>query len=140
MHRTPKRYTISPLGVVHSRLRSRSAAPRQGYKGAPSAWVEVFPRAAPAMKGISVGHEIILITWLHKADRKTLLVHPHGNEEVPLTGVFSTRSPDRPNPFGLHRVSVLELKGSRIKVKPLEAIDGTPVVDIKSTLRLSDDR
>ena len=86
------------------------------------------------MQDIVVGQEIIVITWLHEADRKTLNVHPRGDIRVPLTGVFSTRSPDRPNPLGLHRVKVREIVGDQIRIGPIEAIDGTPVADIKPVL------
>ena len=128
-------YDIKPIGIIRSELTSRRSAPRQGYKGAPDAWVEVNPPVAEGLEGISAGSEIILITWLHKSYRDTLKVHPRGEKNKPVTGVFSTRSPDRPNPIGLHRVSVLEIDGDRIKVGPLETIDGTPVIDIKPVLQ-----
>jgi tRNA-Thr(GGU) m(6)t(6)A37 methyltransferase TsaA len=127
-------YEIKPIGVTRSELASREAAPRQGYEGAPDAWVEVSSALAVGLEGISVGSEIILITWLHKAHRDILKLHPRGDKSNPMTGVFSTRSPDRPNPLGLHRVTVLEITGYRLKVGPIEAIDGTPVVDIKPVL------
>lgn len=127
-------FKIRPIGVIRSELTSRDAAPRQGSEGAPSAWVEVNPAVAEGIEGISVGSEIILITWFHKAHRNTLRLHPRRDRSRPMTGVFSTRSPDRPNPLGLHRVAVLEIAGNKIKVKPIEAIDGTPVVDIKPVL------
>lgn len=124
-------YDIIPIGVIRSVLTSRDAAPRQGNEGAPDAWLEMDAAVAEGLEGIAVGHEIFLITWFHKAHRDILKLHPRGDKNRPLTGVFSTRSPDRPNPLGLHRVSVLEMDGNRIKVGPLEAIDGTPVADIK---------
>ncbi len=127
-------YEIMPIGVIHSELISRHSAPRQGYKGAPDAWIEIDPLISEGLEGIAVGCEIVLITWLHKAHREILKVHPRGDMDRPVTGVFSTRSPDRPNPIGLHRVSVLEISGNRMKVRPLEAIDGTPIVDIKPVL------
>lgn len=132
-------YDIRPIGVIRSELTRRDAAPRQGYEGAPDAWVEMDPAVAEGLEGIAAGHEIVLITWFHKAHRDILKLHPRRDKHKPMTGVFSTRSPDRPNPIGLHRVSVLEIAGNRIKVGPIEAIDGTPVVDIKPVLRQSTD-
>jgi tRNA-Thr(GGU) m(6)t(6)A37 methyltransferase TsaA len=111
----------------------------QGYEGAPDAWIEVNPALAEAIEGIKVGHEIIVITWFHQSDRDMLKVHPRSNVNNPLVGVFATRSPDRPNPIGLHPVTVLEISGNHLKVGPIEAIDGTPVVDLKPVLRRSAD-
>ncbi|MGI8855509.1 MAG: tRNA (N6-threonylcarbamoyladenosine(37)-N6)-methyltransferase TrmO [Thermomicrobiales bacterium] len=133
-------FTIAPIGVIRSTLTSREAAPRQGYEGAPEAWVELAAPMAHALVGIAAGDELVILTWLHRARRDVLQVHPRGDLDKPLTGVFATRSPDRPNPVGLHRVSVLEVAGLRVRVAPLEAIDGTPVVDIKPVLARSDDR
>lgn len=127
-------YEIKPIGVIRSELASREAAPRQGNEGAPDAWVEVNSAVAEGLEGIAVNSEIILITWFHKAHREILKLHPRGDKSYPITGVFSTRSPDRPNPLGLHRVTVLKITGNRLKVRPIEAIDGTPVVDIKPVL------
>ena len=132
-------FDIRPIGVIHSELTSRHSAPRQGNKGAPDAWVEIDSSVSEGLEGLTVGCEIILITWLHKSRREVLKVHPRGDKNKPVTGVFSTRSPDRPNPIGLHRVSVLEIGENRIKVGPVEAIDGTPVADIKPVLRHSVD-
>jgi tRNA-Thr(GGU) m(6)t(6)A37 methyltransferase TsaA len=132
-------YTIKPIGFIRSNLVSRQAAPLQGREGAPDAWVEVQAAIAEGLEGIAAGDEIILITWLHQAQRDRLKVHPRRDPNRPLTGVFATRSPHRPNPLGLHRVLVLEVAGNRIKVGPLEAIDGTPVVDIKPVLHQSGD-
>jgi len=132
-------YEIRPIGVIQSELESREAAPRQGNEGAPDAWIQVDSAVAEGLEGIAVGREIILITWFHKAHRDILKSHPRGDKSRPMTGVFSTRSPDRPNPLGLHRVTVLEIAGDRIRVRPLEAIDGTPVVDIKPVLPQSAD-
>ena len=132
-------YTIEPIGVIRSELASREAAPRQGNEGAPDAWLEVNSTVAEGLEGIAAGNEIVLITWFHKAHRDILKVHPRGDKNMPLTGVFATRSPDRPNPLGLHRVTVLEIAGNRLKVGPIEAIDGTPVVDIKPVLPESAD-
>jgi len=106
----------------------------QGDEGAPDAWIEIEPRVAQALHGIRVGDELVVITWLHLSDRETLKVHPRDDDGKPLTGVFATRSPDRPNPLGLHRVTVREIDGHRLRVGPIETIDGTPVVDIKAAL------
>jgi tRNA-Thr(GGU) m(6)t(6)A37 methyltransferase TsaA len=127
-------YVLEPIGVVRSPLLRRKDAPRQGAQGAPDAWVIVEPSFADALQGIRPGDELVLVTWLHEADREILRVHPRDDESRPLTGVFATRSSDRPNPLGLHRVRVHGIDGLELSVGPLEAIDGTPVVDIKSTL------
>jgi tRNA-Thr(GGU) m(6)t(6)A37 methyltransferase TsaA len=113
-------------------------APRQGSEGAPDAWLEVYPAYGPALAGIAAGDDIIVVTWLHRADRDVLEVHPRNDLANPLAGVFATRSPDRPNPLGLHRVSVHEICGTRLRVGPIEAVDGTPVVDLKAVLRDDD--
>lgn len=131
-------YSINPIGVVCSELASREEAPHQGSEGAPDAWLEVDPALLEGLEGLSAGNEIILITWLHKANRDRLKLHPRRDKSLPLTGVFSTRSPDRPNPIGLHQVTILEIVGNRLKVGPLEAIDGTPVVDIKPAYQRSE--
>ncbi len=132
-------YRVEPIGVIHSELTSCEAAPHQGNEGAPDAWLEVDATIAEGLEGIAAGNEIILITWFHRARRDILMVHPRGDKNRPLTGVFSTRSPDRPNPLGLHRVKVLEVTGNKVKVGPIEAIDGTPVIDIKPVLPRSAD-
>lgn len=132
-------YSLSPIGFIRSPLKQRSEAPKQGRAGAPDAWLEVTATVAEGLDGINVGQEVILITWLHQARRDTLKVRPHGDASRPLVGVFATRSPDRPNPLGLHRVTVLAIEGLRLKVGPIEAIDGTPVVDIKPVLSRSAD-
>jgi tRNA-Thr(GGU) m(6)t(6)A37 methyltransferase TsaA len=132
-------YSLSAIGFLHSPLKQRGEAPNQGREGAPDAWLEVNETVAEGLEGIAVGDEIIVITWLHQAQRDILKVHPRGDEAVPLAGVFATRSPDRPNPLGLHRVTVLSIAGTRLKVGPVEAIDGTPVVDIKPVLSQSAD-
>jgi len=133
-------YTIEPIGVIRSELTDRDAAPMQGYEGAPEAWLELTALVAQGLAGIQAGDELIVLTWLHLAQRDVLQVHPRGNLDVPLTGVFATRSPDRPNPVGLHRVTVLEVARDRLRVAPIEAIDGTPVVDIKPVLARSAER
>jgi tRNA-Thr(GGU) m(6)t(6)A37 methyltransferase TsaA len=113
-------YTIEPIGVVRSKLTSEDA-PMQGDEGAPEAWLELTAGAAPGLMGIMPGDELIVLTWLHLAERDVLQVHPRGDLNRPLTGVFATRSPDRPNPIGLHRVAVLEVKEETLRVAPLEA-------------------
>ena len=132
-------YVLYPLGFLQSPLKELQEAPMQGHEGAPDAWLEVHASVAEGLERIAVGDELIVITWLHKAGRDILKVHPRGDETVPLAGVFATRSPDRPNPLGLHRVTVREIVGERLKVGPIEAIDGTPVVDIKPVLPQSAD-
>jgi tRNA-Thr(GGU) m(6)t(6)A37 methyltransferase TsaA len=133
-------HELHPIGVVRSPLPDRASAPCQGDEGAPDAWIELTPSVAEGLDGIAVGDDLLVITWLHKAEREVLKVRPRGDESRPLTGVFATRSPDRPNPLGLHRVTALELAPGRLKVGPLEAIDGTPVVDIKPVLRTVPER
>ena len=127
-------FAIRPVGVLRSRLTHLDAAPRQGDEGGSEAWIELDPGVARAAADLSAGDEILVLTWLHRADRDVLEVRPRGNPKAALTGVFATRSPDRPNPIGLHRVTVLEIDGTRIKVAPIETIDGTPVVDLKPVL------
>ena len=132
-------YELHPIGTIRSTLTTRGDAPRQGYEGAPDAWIELHDDVAKGLQGIAAGDDVILITWFHQSRRDVLTLHPRGEVTNPLTGVFNTRSPDRPNPLGLHRVRVLEIDGTRLKVGPLEAIDGTPLVDIKPVLDESDD-
>ena len=131
----PELPRLNPIGVVRSSLHSRADAPRQGSEGAPDARVHLEPSYADALQGVSAGDELIVLTWLHEADRHVLQVHPRDDVARPLTGVFATRSSDRPNPIGLHRVTVAGIDGLVLLVGPLEAIDGTPVVDIKPVLR-----
>jgi len=135
-----ERYEIRPVGRVHSSLVRRADAPKQGHEGAPDAEVEVFAEYATALNGLSLGQDIILLTWLHQAERTVLSVHPRDDLSRPLAGVFATRSADRPNPIGLHCVRLLGIEGQcRLTVAGLEAIDGTPVVDIKPVLGATDD-
>jgi tRNA-Thr(GGU) m(6)t(6)A37 methyltransferase TsaA len=132
-------FRLHPIGVVRSPLTEREEAPNQGGEGAPDAVIEVTPKVEEALEGIEAGDELIVITWLHESRRDVLKTHPRGDTSVPLAGVFATRSPDRPNPLGLHPVTVLEIDGRRLKVGPLEAIEGTPVVDLKPVLRAAPD-
>lgn len=127
-------YVLHPIGRIRSTLRALNEAPRQGAEGAPDAWLEVDQAFSRGLSGIGAGDEAIVITWLHRADRTVLEVHPRNDLRIPLTGVFATRAPDRPNPLGLHRVTVREISGTRLRVGPIEAIDGTPVVDVKPVL------
>jgi tRNA-Thr(GGU) m(6)t(6)A37 methyltransferase TsaA len=125
---------LRPIGVIRSRLKERSKAPKQASEGAPDAWIEMRPFAAQALEGLAVGDEIIVLTWLHRAHREVLKVHPRSDPNRPLTGVFATRSPDRPNPIGLHQTTVRKISKKRLRIGPMEAIDGTPVIDIKPVL------
>ena len=129
-----KRAELRPIGLIRSSIRERSEAPKQGSEGAPDAWLEVNPQVAEGLDGLAAGDEIIVVTWLHQARREVLKVHPRSDRNKPLTGVFATRSPDRPNPLGLHPVIVREVEKNRLRIGPMEAIDGTPVVDIKPVL------
>jgi tRNA-Thr(GGU) m(6)t(6)A37 methyltransferase TsaA len=126
-----KPYTVKPIGFIHSELVNLEDAPRQGDEGAPAAWLDILPTMSEGLGSIHVGDELIVLTWLHRSSRDTLQVHPRGDRQAPLAGVFATRSPDRPNPIGMHQVTVLEIAGQVLKVTPLEAIHGTPIVDIK---------
>lgn len=131
-------FSLLSIGVVRSPLTDRATAPRQGREGAPDVTIEFVPSVVEGLRGIEAGQEIVVVTWLHEARRDVLTVHPRGEESLPLTGVFATRSPDRPNPVGLHRVTVRRIDGRRLDVGPLEAIDGTPVLDIKPVLGAGD--
>ena len=128
-------FQLRPVGIILSRLTLRSKAPRQGAEGAPDAWLEVDESLREALDGIAAGDRIIVMTWLHQAQRDVLKVHPRDDEQLPLAGVFATRSPDRPNPIGLHPVTVKRVIGTRPRIGPIEAVDGTPVIDIKPVLR-----
>jgi tRNA-Thr(GGU) m(6)t(6)A37 methyltransferase TsaA len=127
-------FQLKPIGWVESPLTDRAQAPRQGDEGAPDAWLVFEPAVADGLRDIAAGTEIILLTWLDRADRGVLVTRPRDDPRRPLTGVFSTRSPDRPNPIGLHRVRVLAAEGLRIHVQGLEALDKTPVIDVKPVL------
>jgi tRNA-Thr(GGU) m(6)t(6)A37 methyltransferase TsaA len=126
---------LRPIGVISSELTSLADAPMQGSEGAPDAWIVVDAPFVEALRGIAAGDELIVITWFHRADRGVLQTHPRSDARNALTGVFATRSPDRPNPLGLHPVTVRAIEGDRLRIGPIEAIDGTPVVDIKPLLR-----
>ncbi len=133
-------YTLRKIGLVRSELTDLGAAPRQGDEGAPEAWIDYDADVATGFSDLTPGAEIIVLTWLHHADRDVLRVHPRGDVRNPETGVFSTRSPDRPNPVGLHLVTVIDTAPGRIRVRPLEAVDGTPVIDIKPVIRAGERR
>lgn len=131
---------IEPIGVVRSALRNLSNAPCQAFEGAPEATLEINPQFASALDRVSAGTELIVVTWLHEADRTTLKTHPRDDERIPLTGVFATRSPDRPNPIGLHRVRVIDIHPpAALRVDALEAIDGTPILDLKIAMKTAPD-
>jgi tRNA-Thr(GGU) m(6)t(6)A37 methyltransferase TsaA len=126
--------SLRRVGVIRSELADLAAAPMQGSEGAPDAWLEIEAWAAEALDGLAVGDAVIVVTWFHRADRTVMKVHPRSDPRNPLTGVFSTRSPDRPNPLGLHPVTIRAIDGLRLRIGPIEAIDGTPVVDLKPVL------
>ena len=134
--KAPKKNSLElrPIGVIRSKIKERSKAPKQGSEGAPDAWLALHSFAAPALDGLAVGDEIMVLTWLHRAHGEVLKVPPRSNPSRRLTGVFATRSPDRPNPIGLHQVTVRRIAKNRLRIGPIEAIDGTPVIDIKPVL------
>ena len=136
---TNQRFELRQIGVVRSDLTDLGEAPMQGNEGAPDAWIEIEPAYAGALQGLASGDDVILITWFHLSHRDVLQVHPRSDPSRPMTGVFATRSPERPNPLGLHRVKVRQIDSTRLRVGPLEAVDGTPVVDIKPVLGNSAD-
>jgi tRNA-Thr(GGU) m(6)t(6)A37 methyltransferase TsaA len=131
---------LRAIGRVASSLTDPAAAPKQGDEGAPEAALEIAPEFAPALRGIAEGEEVLVLTWLDQADRDVLSVHPRDDLSRPETGVFATRSQDRPNPIGLHRVRVLAVEGTHLRVQNLEAVDGTPVLDIKPVLGAAGER
>lgn len=124
-------FNLKPIGIIRSEIKNRKDAPRFYTEGAPDAVVEVYAEYLEGLEKIKAGDEIIIITWLHLGNRNILRVHPRGDKIRPLTGVFLTRSPDRPNPLGLHRARILEINEGNLHINAIEAIDGTPVVDIK---------
>ena len=133
-----KAISIEPIGVIRSEIKKKEDAPLFYTEGAPNAILELNPDYREGLVRMQAGDEIIVITWLHQSRRDVLKVHPRGDASNPLTGVFSTRSPDRPNPLGLHRVKVLEINSDRLQLGPIEAIDGTPVIDIKPVVESKD--
>ena len=126
---------LTPIGRVESELTDRASAPKQGLEGAPDVWLVFEPSVLDGLEGIGPGAELIVLTWLDRAQRDVLRVHPRDDPANPVQGVFNTRSPDRPNPIGLHPVQVVSVEGERVRVRNLEAIDGTPIVDVKPVLR-----
>jgi tRNA-Thr(GGU) m(6)t(6)A37 methyltransferase TsaA len=131
---------LIPIGRVESSLKLREDAPKQGDEGAPDAWLVFTDEVAEGLDGIAVGDELLVLTWLDQAERDVLKVIPRGDRSRGVQGVFNTRSPDRPNPIGLHRVTVLEVADARLHVRNLEALDGTPIVDVKPLLRSIEER
>ena len=127
-------FEVTPIGTVESSLTDPASAPKQGHEGAPDAWLVLEPAVLEALDGIRPGARLIVLTWFHRARRDLLRVHPRDDPASPMQGIFNTRSADRPNPIGLHEVEVLAVDGERVHVRPLEAIDGTPVVDLKPVL------
>lgn len=134
----PDTFSVQPIGYIRSEVKTRESAPRQGDEGAPNAWLELFPAYRDGLHRMKAGDELIVLTWLHLGRRDVLQLHPRRDPSNPLTGVFLTRSPDRPNPIGLHRVKVWAIDGHRLHVGPLEALDGTPVIDLKPVLAVND--
>ncbi len=122
---------IAFIGTIRSELSKLESCPKQGKEGAPSAKLEIYPDYREGLKGIAPGSRLIILTWLHQADRSLLQTHPRGDKRNPLTGVFATRSPARPNPIGLHPAEVLSMDENGLMVSPMEALDGTPIIDIK---------
>jgi tRNA-Thr(GGU) m(6)t(6)A37 methyltransferase TsaA len=127
-------YDVVPIGRVESPLTDAATAPKQGHEGSPEAWLVFEPAILEGLDGIAAGDEVILLTWLDRADRDVLRVHPRDDVNNPMRGVFGTRSADRPNPIGLHPVQIVEIDGNRVRVRDLEALDGTPIVDVKPVI------
>ncbi|MFX0573813.1 tRNA (N6-threonylcarbamoyladenosine(37)-N6)-methyltransferase TrmO [Nocardia nepalensis] len=127
-------YKLRPIGHVESVLTDLATAPRQPDEGAPQAWLVLDDRYARALDGLTAGTDILLLTWLDRADRDTLTIHPRGDATRAITGVFATRAPHRPNPIGLHHIHILAIAGTRIHVSNLEALHGTPILDLKPLL------
>jgi tRNA-Thr(GGU) m(6)t(6)A37 methyltransferase TsaA len=128
-------YEVRPIGWVESTLVDPAAAPNQGEQGAPDAWLVISPEVREGVRDLRIGSDVLVLTWLHQARRDELATRPGDDPTGPERGVFSTRSPARPNPIGLHRVTIVAVEDGRLRVQPLEAIDGTPLVDIKPVIR-----
>jgi tRNA-Thr(GGU) m(6)t(6)A37 methyltransferase TsaA len=133
-------FAVIPIGAVESSLIDRASAPKQGDEGAPDAWLVFEPGVLEGLEGIGPGDRVIVLTWLDRARRDVLRVHPRDDITKPEQGVFSTRSADRPNPIGLHEVEIASIDGERVRVRKLEALDGTPIVDLKPVLGAASDR
>ena len=131
-------FLITPVGIIRSEIKNREDAPLFYSEGAPNVFLDIFPEYADALHRMKAGQELIVITWFHQSDRKVLKTHPRNDLSNPLTGVFLTRSPDRPNPLGLHKVKLLAINQTQLHIGPMEAIDGTPVVDIKPVVGTDD--
>jgi tRNA-Thr(GGU) m(6)t(6)A37 methyltransferase TsaA len=131
---TQTRFEVKAVGRVESPLTDMASAPRQGDEGAPDAWLVFEPSIAEALEGIAPGNEVVILTWLDRANRDVLRVHPRGDPSRAQQGVFATRSPHRPNPIGLHPVEIVSVEGLRVRVHNLEALDGTPILDLKPVL------
>lgn len=129
------RLELMPIGMVESPLTDRGSSPKQGHEGSPDAWLVFEPAVLEGLQGIRPGDEVIVLTWLDRAHRDVLRVHPRDDVANPMQGVFNTRSPDRPNPVGLHPVEVASIDGPRVGVRNLEALDGTPIIDVKPVLK-----
>jgi tRNA-Thr(GGU) m(6)t(6)A37 methyltransferase TsaA len=132
---TKEQLSLNPVGVIHSSLKNLEDCPLQGNEGAPEATLEIFPQFTEGLDGLEVGKEIVVLTWFHQSDRSVIKCYPRHQKEMPPVGVFTTRSPERPNPIGLHRVKITAISNGKITVMPLEALDGTPVIDIKPVIR-----
>lgn len=128
-------FDLQPIGVIHSPLKTLEDCPLQGHEGAPEATIEIHPAFADGLDGLQTGSELIILTWFHQSDRTVLKTYPRNFKELPPVGVFGTRSPARPNPIGLHRVMITAIEKGKLTVKPMEAVDGTPVIDIKPVIR-----
>ena len=135
-----RQLVLEPIGRVESTLLEPGQAPRQGDEGAPDAWLVLNPAVRDGLSGLRAGTDVLVLTWLDRASRDVLTVHPRGDTKRPPTGVFNTRSPDRPNPIGLHRVTILAIEGDRIHVRSLEAVNRTPVLDVKPVLEAVGER
>ena len=138
-HSKRNSYALHPIGVIRSELQRLKDAPRFYTEGAPDAVLEIHPRFLRGLKQVRVGDDVIVITWLHRARRDRLQTHPEDDWSQPLTGVFLTRSPDRPNPIGLHRCTVRAITATGLRIGPIEAIDGTPVIDVKPAVTEAND-